>query len=72
MPVEIHLAAEPLDPRLRELYRTATPTQKLAVVSRLNAALLGLKAAEITVRRPELSQSAQSTLLRHWWLTAAT
>jgi hypothetical protein len=57
---------------LRELYRTATPTQKLAVVSRLNTALLGLKASEITVSRPELSQSAQSALLRHWWLTSAT
>jgi hypothetical protein len=33
---------------LRDLYRATTPTQKLAVVARLNATLIGLEEAELT------------------------
>jgi hypothetical protein len=61
---------EPLDPILLELYRKATPTQKLAVVARLNATLIALKEADIRARRPDLSRKEQQALLRQWWLTA--
>lgn len=61
---------EPLDPRLRDLYRAATPTQKLAVVARLNATLLGLKAADLQARFPALPPAKRSELLRRWWLAA--
>lgn len=61
---------EPLDPRLRELYRSATPTQKLAIVGRLNATLIGLKEADLRSRFPAISQSETRARIRHWWLTA--
>ena len=61
---------EPLHPKMVELYRKATPTQKLAVVARLNATLIGLKEADIRASRPDLSRDAQRALLRRWWLTA--
>jgi len=53
-----------------ELYRQATPTQKLAVVARLNAALIGLKEAELNARCPTLSAERRKEMLRRWWLTA--
>ena len=61
---------EALDPRLRELYRSATPTQKLAIVGRLNATLIGLKEADLRTRFPAISQSETRARIRHWWLTA--
>ena len=61
---------EPLDPRLRDLYRAASPTQKLAVVHRLNATLIGLKEAELQARHAEMTPHQRRELLRHWWLTA--
>ncbi|MSU49692.1 MAG: hypothetical protein EXS37_11510 [Opitutus sp.] len=64
------LRFEPLDPRLRDLYRSATPTQKLAVVTRLNTTLIGLKEADIRARCPTISQKETRTQLRSWWLAA--
>lgn len=61
---------ESLDPQLRELYRKATPTEKLAVVGRLNATLLRLKAAEIEKRHPEAPAATRRQMLRRWWLAA--
>ena len=61
---------EPLDPRLRDLYRAATPTQKLAVVARLNATLIGLKEAELNARCPTQPPAERRTALRGWWFTA--
>jgi hypothetical protein len=61
---------EPFDPRMIELYRRATPTQKLAVVARLNATLIELKAADIRARHPDLADAQQRAQLRRWWMTA--
>jgi hypothetical protein len=61
---------EPLHPRLLELYRRATPTEKLAVVARLNATLIGLKEADLHARLPGLSQEDYRKMLRRWWLAA--
>ena len=63
-------AHEPLDPRLRDLYRAATPTQKLAVVARLNATLIGLKEAELNARFPSQPPAERRTALRGWWFAA--
>jgi hypothetical protein len=65
-----HPRFETLDPRLRAIYRSASPTQKLAVVSRLNAALLGLKEADLQSRFPEMPPAKRRELLRRWWLAA--
>lgn len=59
------------DNRVWELYRRASPTQKLAVVARLNAGLIGLKDADLQARQPELSDQERQVLLRRWWLSAA-
>jgi hypothetical protein len=61
---------EPLDPRLLELYRRATPTQKLAVVARLNGTLIGLKEADLRARQPALPPEKRQQVLRRWWLGA--
>ncbi|MBI5767679.1 MAG: hypothetical protein HZA93_07775 [Verrucomicrobia bacterium] len=53
-----------------ELYRRATPTQKLAAVARLNATLLKLKETSLESQFPHLSSVERRALLRHWWLTA--
>jgi hypothetical protein len=53
-----------------ELYRHATPTQKLAAVARLNATLLNLKEASLESQLPHLSSLERRALLRRWWLTA--
>ncbi len=60
----------PLDPRLLALYRTATPAAKLAVVTRLNAALIGLKAAQLAATRPEWTPDRRQLELRRWWMAA--
>ena len=61
----------PFEPRLLELYRRATPSQKLAVVARLNATLIELKAADLRARQPGLSDDRRREMLRRWWLTAS-
>jgi hypothetical protein len=53
-----------------ELYQRATPTERLAVVARLNATVIGLKEADIRSRFPHLSGVEQRAMLRRWWLTA--
>ena len=57
-----------LEPRLVELYRKATPEQKLAVVWRLNRTLQGLKEAQLTADRPEMSPMERRAEIRRWWL----
>jgi hypothetical protein len=63
-------AVEPLDPRLRDLYRSATPTQKLAIVARLNAALIALKEANLRTSSVVCTPDERKRLLRSWWLGA--
>lgn len=60
----------PLDPRLLALYRAATPAAKLAVVTRLNATLIGLKEAQLAATRPEWTLDRRRIELRRWWLAA--
>ena len=60
---------EPLDPRLRDLYRAATPTEKLTVVVRLNTTLIELKSAALRSKFPAMPPAKRSGLLRRWWLT---
>lgn len=64
-------ADELSDRQLRELYRAATPTRKLAVVARLNATLISLKEADLQARFPKASAEEQRAMLRRWWLTAS-
>ena len=52
------------------LYRAATPAAKLAVVTRLNAALIGLKAAQLAATRPEWTPDRRRLELRRWWLAS--
>lgn len=61
---------DPLDPCLLALYRAANPRAKLAAVTRLNAALIGLKAAHLAASRPEWSPDRQRLELRRWWLAS--
>lgn len=63
-------AHERLDPRLRALYRTATPAAKLAIVGRLNAASIALKRAQFDARSPALSPVEKDAALRRWWFSA--
>jgi len=60
----------PLEPHLLALYRVATPEQKLTAVMRLNHVLQGLKEAQLTVARPELTATGRLAELRRWWLSA--
>jgi hypothetical protein len=60
---------EPLDPHLRDLYRAATPTEKLTVVVRLNATLIELKSAALQAKFPSMPPAKRGELLRRWWLT---
>jgi hypothetical protein len=53
-----------------ELYRRATPTQKLATVARLNATVLKLKEADLQARFPHQSADERREVLRRWWLSA--
>ena len=61
---------ESLDPQLRDLYRNATPTQKLAVVARLNTSLIELKSADLQSRFPAMPPAKRRDILRQWWLGA--
>ena len=60
---------EPLDPHLRDLYRAATPTEKLKVVVRLNTTLIELKSAALRAKFPAMPPAKRGELLRRWWLT---
>ncbi len=60
---------EPLDPHLRDLYRAATPIEKLTVVVRLNATLIELKSAALRAKFPAMPPAKRGELLRRWWLT---
>eukprot|EP01041_Mallomonas_annulata_P040321 gene40321-64193_t len=55
---------EPLDPHLRDLYRAATPTEKLKVVVRLNTTLIELKSAALQAKYPAMPPAKRSELLR--------
>lgn len=68
---------EPLPPprdtaeaRLRALYRLASPTEKLAVIARLNASLTAIKEAALRQQHPEWSPRQRHAALRRWWLSA--
>ena len=65
-PTHVHhgLVAEE---RLRGLYRAATPTEKLAVVARLNGTLAALKEAALRAAHPEWSAEERRAALRRWW-----
>jgi hypothetical protein len=58
------------DERLRTLYRTASPTEKLAAVARINAALIAIKEAAVAQQHPEWSATRRRDTVRLWWLTA--
>jgi len=58
------LAAEE---RLRALYRAASPTEKLAVVARLNGTLAALKEAALRAAHPAWSAEERRAALRRWW-----
>jgi hypothetical protein len=61
---------ETAEARLLGLYRSATPTQKLAVVGRINASLQALKAAKVRADHPGLTPHEQNRLVRSWWFSA--
>jgi hypothetical protein len=50
-------------------YRRATAEQKLAVVARLNAALIALKDGQLTASHPDWPEERRRRELRAWWLT---
>jgi hypothetical protein len=52
------------------LYRQATPTQKLAVVARLNATAIALKEAALRSQFPDMPPETRRAITRRWWLTA--
>lgn len=53
-----------------ELYRAATPEQKLTVVMRLNHALQGLKEAHLAASRPDWTSEERRVEMRRWWFSA--
>lgn len=59
-----------IDERLRTLYRAASPTEKLAVVARINASLIAIKDAAVAQQHPEWSIAQRRAAVRRWWLTA--
>jgi hypothetical protein len=59
-----------IHPELLKLYRQATPEHKLAIVSRINASLQSLKAAQIAAEHPNLGAQERTRLLRTWWFAA--
>jgi hypothetical protein len=76
-PANTSAASETLDrerdrphPLQIELYRRATPTQKLAVVARLNATAIALKEASLLARWPDTPAAERREALRRWWLGA--
>lgn len=61
---------EPIDGRLRELYRAASPTEKLAAVARLNATLTAVKEAAVARQHPDWSPAQRRGWVQRWWLSA--
>lgn len=59
-----------IDERLRALYRAASPTEKLAVVARINASLTAIKDAALARQHPDWSPGRRRAAVRRWWLTA--
>ena len=51
-----------------ELYRQATPTQKLSTVARMNASAIKLKEGYLEARFPQKTPGERRELLRRWWL----
>ena len=60
----------PIEPVLLALYRRSSPEEKLAVVTRLNATLLGLKEAQLAATRSDWTASQRRIELRRWWFSA--
>jgi hypothetical protein len=60
----------PIHPIQLELYRQASPEQKLRTVARLNAALIALKEAQLKTDFPDETPEERRKSLRRWWLTA--
>ena len=61
---------ETIEPRMRDLYRNATPTQKLMIVARLNSTLIDLKDAKLQAQFPAMPEKERRVLLRRWWFGA--
>jgi hypothetical protein len=57
-----------VDPLMIPLYRRASPEQKLAVVARLNSALLALKEGQLREGHPDWTAVQHRQALRQWWL----
>ncbi len=53
-----------------ELYRRASPTEKLTVVARLNATAIALKDASLRSINPDMTATERREVLRRWWLGA--
>ena len=66
----MHGGSEALDPRQVALYRAASPTEKLAVVARINAALIAIKEAAVAQQHPEWSAEQRRACVRRWWFSA--
>jgi hypothetical protein len=71
------VTAKPLDrerdrphPLQIDLYRRATPTQKLAAIARLNATAIAIKEADLESRCPDVPAAERRAVLRQWWLAA--
>ena len=76
-PKEMPADSVPLDregdrphPLQIELYKKSTPTQKLAVVARLNMTAIALRDSVLQRDYPAMSAPERAALLRRWWLTA--
>lgn len=57
-----------VDPLMIPIYRRATAEQKLAVVGRLNAALIALKESQLAQKHSDWPVERQREALRAWWL----
>jgi len=65
-----HDRAEALDPRQVALYRAASPTEKLAVVARINASLTAIKESAVAQQHPEWTVEQRRACVRRWWFSA--
>jgi hypothetical protein len=59
-----------IDERVRPWYRSASPTEKLAAVARINAALTAIKETAVARQHPEWALVPRRTAIRLWRLTA--
>lgn len=57
-----------IDPLMVPLYRRASAEQKLAVVARLNGALIALKEGQLAAAHPDWLPERRKRELRSWWL----